>query len=221
MATFIGIDGFPNGWVAVEIDDSGRQWFGYATSIGRLLAAAHTRAMIDMPIGLPARGFRRCDEEARMLVGPCVFTGARRDVWMFPTSQHANEHYWADQDKGISQQLWGLRDKLREIDEFMSPARQQTMHEAHPELIFRRLNRHSPLASKKTDAGREQRIAILERKGLTQVRRWLGQRAHTGVGRDDLIDACACAIAARDATDRLPDGVVPLDARGLRMEIWY
>ena len=52
------------------------------------------------------------------------------------------------------------------------------------------------------------------------VRQWLAQRHGTGIRRDDLIDACACAVAARDSKDRLPIGEVPT-TRGIRMEIWY
>jgi len=47
----------------------------------------------------------------------------------------------------------------------------------------------------------------------------LTQRYRTGIGRDDLIDACACAVAARDSTSRL--GGDEVDIRGLRMEINY
>ncbi|MCH7795141.1 MAG: DUF429 domain-containing protein, partial [Proteobacteria bacterium] len=43
-------------------------------------------------------------------------------------------------------------------------------------------------------------------------------------GPDDVLDAAACALAARDMltgrATRLPPEP-PLDARSLRMEIWY
>ena len=38
-----------------------------------------------------------------------------------------------------------------------------------------------------------------------------------GMGRDDLIDACACAVAARDSASRLGGDEVDID--GLQMEI--
>jgi hypothetical protein len=44
---------------------------------------------------------------------------------------------------------------------------------------------------------------------------WLG----TGIGRDDLIDACACAVAARDSDARL--GGDEVDGGKLRMETNY
>jgi len=43
------------------------------------------------------------------------------------------------------------------------------------------------------------------------------QRFGTGIGRDDLIGACACAVAARDSTSRL--GGDEVDICGLQMQI--
>jgi predicted RNase H-like nuclease len=118
---------------------------------------------------------------------------------------------------GISRQLWNIGGKIKEVDDFITPERQKMVGEAHPELIFLRLHNGSRLEPKKSSAGREQRIGILEQQGFGDIRIWMNQRYRTGIGRDDLIDACACAVAARDSTDRL--GGEECDARGLRMEI--
>jgi len=53
----------------------------------------------------------------------------------------------------------------------------------------------------------------------SRLSRYMTQRYGTGIGRDDLIDACACVIAARDSRSRL--GGDEVDVRGLRMEINY
>jgi predicted RNase H-like nuclease len=133
----------------------------------------------------------------------------------------ANRHYWTREGKGrgVSVQLWNIRDKIREVDEIMTPARQATIGEAHPELIFWNLAGHVRPESKASARGREQRIVLLEQRGFTRLRKWLTQRHGTGIGRDDLIDACACAIAARDSTQSVGDDET--DPRGLRMEINY
>jgi predicted RNase H-like nuclease len=60
------------------------------------------------------------------------------------------------------------------------------------------------LASKKTESGRNERIDILKANGIAMVSVWLEQRHRTGIGRDDLIDACACALVARDGQDSVP-----------------
>jgi predicted RNase H-like nuclease len=217
----LGLDGFRGGWVAAWIGDDGDQGFDYSPGLGRLLAMPHARAMIDMPIGLKISGHRTCDLRARELVGAAVFLGARRNLWEFPDQASANRYYWRHEGPrmGVSCQLWNIRDKIREVDEALTPERQATIGEAHPELIFRRLGGALRLGGKKSAAGREQRIKLLAEQGFVKLSKWLTQRYGTGIGRDDLIDACACAIAARDSTSRLGDGEV--DSRGLRMEINY
>lgn len=222
MPNYLGLDGFRFGWVAAWIDERGQHGFDYSPRLTRLLAMPHARAMIDMPIGLKTSGYRACDLRARELVGPAVFLGARRDLWTFPDMAAANRHYWEHEGegRGVSAQLWNIRDKIREVDEIiMTPARQATIGEAHPELIFWNLARGVPLAKKTSAEGREQRITLLAQRGFTCLSKWLTQRHGTGVGRDDLIDACACAVAARDSTQRV--GGDEIDPRGLRMEINY
>lgn len=221
MPRYLGLDGFRGGWVAAWIDDRGDHGFDHAPSLSRLLAQSHTRAMIDMPIGLKIAGHRVCDTRARALIGASVFLGARRNLWTFPDQATANRYYWRHEGpgRGVSCQLWNIRDKIREVDEFITPDRQATIGEAHPELIFWNLSGRIRLERKKTEPGREQRIRLLAERGFARLSTWLTQRRGTGIGRDDLIDACACALAARDSTARLGGG--ELDPRGLRMEINY
>ena len=221
MKTYLGLDGFRFGWVAVWIDDRGQHGFDYAPGLMRLLAMPNARAMIDMPIGLKPSGYRTCDLHARELIGPAVFLGARRDLWTFSDMAAANRHYWEREGKGrgISAQLWNIRDKIRDVDAIMTPTGQATIGEAHPELIFWNLAGRVRLATKTSAEGREQRIALLVQRGFTRLPKWLTQRHGTGIGRDDLIDACACAAAARDSTARV--GGDEIDPRGLRMEINY
>jgi len=221
LPNYLGLDGFRFGWVAAWIDQRGDHGFEYSPGLARLLALPHARAMIDMPIGLKWSGYRICDLRARERVGPAVFLGARRDLWRFADMAAANRHYWEREGKGrgVSAQLWNIRDKIRDVDEIMTPERQATIGEAHPELIFWNLAGRARLAKKASAEGREQRIALLEQRGFARLPKWLTQRHGTGIGRNDLIDACACAIAARDSTQRF--GGEETDPSGLRMEINY
>jgi predicted RNase H-like nuclease len=136
------------------------------------------------------------------LLGARVFLGARQGIWNFKTLDEANAHYWDREGagRGVSMQLFCLREKLRELNVSSVPPR---VLEAHPEVIFWRLAGRV-LASKRTAEGRAERIRLLQANGIGEVRRWLEQRHGTGIGSDDLIDACACAVAARDSTRRLP-----------------
>jgi len=218
MGTFIGIDGIPNGWVAVYLNSDGSQHFARARSVAELLSGPYDRAMIDMPIGLPERDYRPCDIDARKRVGSRVFLGARSGVWAFKTLGEANAHYWREEGvgRGISMQLFCIREKLRELN--AGPALPR-LFEAHPELIFWHIAGRL-LPSKKSREGREERTKLLEDKGVTSLPLWLGQRRGTGIGRDDLIDAGTCAIAARDSTNSLPIGGPNGDGGG-QPRIWY
>lgn len=221
MPNYLGLDGFRFGWVAAWIDDRGRHGFDYSAGLTRLLAMPYQRAMIDMPIGLQTTGYRVCDLRARELVGATVFLGARRDLWIFSDMAAANQYYWRREGKGrgVSRQLWNIRDKIQEVDAFMTPQLQATIGEAHPELIFWRLAGERRLERKTSASGREQRTEILVKYGFEKLPKWLTLRHGTGIGRDDLIDACACAVAARDSSRRVGDDKT--DPRGLRMEINY
>jgi predicted RNase H-like nuclease len=78
-----------------------------------------------------------------------------------------------------------------------------------------------PLDSKHTARGRNRRIALVRQHGFIAIDRWLCQRHGTGIGADDLLDACVCAIVARDSTERIPRGPPEIDVKGLRMEMWF
>jgi predicted RNase H-like nuclease len=221
LAKYLGLDGFRGGWVAAWIDDHGQHNFEYSSDLKRLLAIPHRRAMIDIPIGLPNIGPRDCDSQARTWLGPSVFPGARRDLWKFSSQTEANKYYWKHEGKGagISCQLWNIRLKIKEVDDIITFRRQRVLCETHPELIFWIRNGRKTLEKKKSEAGRNRRIAILKKSGFKSIEGMLKRRFGTGIGRDDLIDACACAIAARDAKRTI--GGAARDARGLLMQMHY
>lgn len=221
MGPYIGIDGIKGGWVGVYIDETRALGFKQSLRLNDLLVEPFIRAMIDIPIGLPEKGYRLCDREARKLVGSRVFLGPRWDVWSFTTHKLANDHYWRNQDKGISIQLWSIREKLREANSMVTPERQQRVLETHPELIFWRLNNRRITERKKTVEGKNQRISLLKPFGFEQLETWVTKLNGTGIKPDDLLDACAGAVAAREQRQRVPLTEPEKDARGLRMEMWY
>ncbi len=90
--------------------------------------------------------------------------------------------------------------------------------------MFLRLNHGRPVARKISAEGRALRLELLARAGLAGIEALLDRFARRDAGPDDVLDAAACALAARDMlagrATRLPPEP-PLDARGLKMEIWY
>jgi predicted RNase H-like nuclease len=223
---FLGLDGFSKGWVVVQLDDRRSGEIEFRANIDEVFAKSYTMAMIDIPIGLPDKGYRQCDLEGRELLGRSrsrLFTGARRPLLDFTKREAA--HRWAKRadGHGVSCQLFCLLPKIKQVDDAMTPYRQRRNRETHPELVFMRLNGGIPLPSKKTPEGIRIRRNLLVKFGIAQIDAWLDCRIGTGAKADDILDACACALAAKEANAacRLPRQKPGPDNKGLRMEIWY
>ncbi len=221
----IGLDGFSRGWVAVVLDGD-EQAISFHPDVAGALSAPFDRAGIDIPIGMTEDGERACDLLAREKLRPHtsrVFTGARRWLWQeFRDPDQANREALRRGEMRVSRQLWHLGPKIMEVDAFLRAHREQDVREVHPELVFLRLNGDKPLPSKKSEGGDALRRRLLKRQGFRGIDGWLAQsRIGTGAKRDDVLDACAVAIAARDPLGSVPEKAAKPDTYGLPMQIWY
>jgi predicted RNase H-like nuclease len=168
------------------------------------------------PIGLlPARapGGRRCDREARALLGRLRGSA----VVTPPTRSDVEDAAGTGLSAVVRAQLARIREAQREVASY----HQRSVFEVHPELGFYQLNDDEPLRyGKNTSLGIEERLKILGDRmpGLDRV---LDNRPPT-VKLPALLDACvdlwtARRIAARAVT-RLPE-VPEWNEDGLRMEL--
>jgi predicted RNase H-like nuclease len=221
----VGLDGFSKGWVAVVLDGD-RQEICFHRDVAEALSRPFDRAGIDIPIGMTDDGERDCDSLARAKLRPHtsrVFTGARRWLWLeYSDPDDANREAARREQKRVSRQLWHLGKKILEVDAFVRANSSRDIREVHPELVFLRLNDNKPLPSKKSEEGDSLRRRLLKRQGFRDLDAWLsGTRIGTGAKRDDVLDACAVAIAARDVAKRIPEATPPIDAYRLPMQIWF
>ena len=221
-----GIDGCKAGWVMVRRNEDGR--FGAPVVVAALddLPPADM-IVIDIPIGLPESGRRVCDLSARALLGRrwmTVFTGVRRPLLQMGSYEEAN--VWGKRDgEGLTKQMWNILPKIREVDCWITPERNRTFREGHPELSLADAA-GQPMSKKKRKAeGRAERLEVLA--GFidpAMVREWLDNARGSGAARDDIVDALAlCRTAARvvlGCHGRLPADP-PTDARGLPMEMVF
>ncbi|KRR14139.1 hypothetical protein CQ12_35105 [Bradyrhizobium jicamae] len=171
-------------------------------------------------------GERACDLLARERLRPHtsrVFTGARRWLWQeFRDPDKANAEALRRGQTRVSRQLWHIGKKVMEVDAFVRANTRHDIREVHPELVFLRLNGGKPLPPKKSDQGEDLRRRLLKRSGFREIDRWLAEcRIGTGAKRDDVLDACAVALAARGPHGCVPEGAPLLDAHGLPMQIWF
>jgi len=221
----IGLDGFRKGWVAVTIEGD-RRSIAFPADVSWLASQRFDRAAIDIPIGMPNDGDRLCDRLARAELKPHgsrVFSGARRWLWQDhrdPAS--ANEEAVRCGQPRISLQLWHIGTKIMEVDAFARTHRHLDLREVHPELVFLRLNQSKPLPSKHAEEGLTLRCDLLRANGFADLDEWLTSCRHgTGAKRDDVLDACAVALAASSPVGCLPDGNASRDACDLPMQIWF
>ena len=221
----IGLDGFSKGWVAVVLGGGARA-ISFHPGVADALSGPFDRAGIDIPIGMTENGERACDSLARNKLRPHgsrVFTGARRWLWQeFSDPDKANREAQRRGQARVSRQLWHLGCKIMEVDAFVRAHRELDVREVHPELVFWRLNGGKALPPKKSEEGDALRLRLLNRHGFAEIDRWLSAvRIGTGAKRDDVLDACAVAIAAYESAGSVPEGLPQLDGFGLPMQIWF
>jgi predicted RNase H-like nuclease len=171
---------------------------------------------VDMPIGLPFDDSpRMADVEARRRLGPrrsSVFPTPCRPVLSARSFEDALVRSRATTGRGLSIQAWNLVSKIAALDEVMTVERQDRVRETHPELAFARLAGAPMRSSKRTAAGRAERVAVVGPPPIIP----------RGAAADDVLDAMALArsAAAMVTGDAWCVGDGAVDERGLRMEIW-
>ncbi|MGE3273780.1 MAG: DUF429 domain-containing protein [Vicinamibacterales bacterium] len=229
---FIGVDGCRGGWLLAVLDSEGTLRFELTEALEEVVAQARAGSatvVVDMPIGLPAGGRRACDIQARQLLGP------RRASSVFPAPGRPALAALDDYARAsrlnatalgtkLTRQTFAILPKIAALDALITPDVQRAMREGHPEVIFRVLARQPLGAGKRDPHGLAERVELLRGVGLeVDVERERARLGRARVAPDDVVDAAACAVAAR----RVAQGealVFPLassevDERGLRMEI--
>lgn len=152
--------------------------------VARLREGTEAVVALDVPIGLPEHGgARRCDTEARRLLGKgasSVFNPPAR--YLFPAlAKAAGAERWREVERlvrerraahpeepvvGVSRQTIGILDKVADADAYLrahSMARRWLV-ECHPEVSFFRMNGDGRLAPKSKAKGLLQRLALVERE---------------------------------------------------------
>jgi len=239
--TAVGVDWGSNGWV-VAVRDAG----GWDASLHPSFLSvwhAHRDAasiLVDVPIGLPQRGRRTCDERARELLGAQrrrVFLAPPRAALDAPTYADAKRRVEARTTGSLTTQTWNVLPQVRDADVLLAehPAARDVVREAHPEVCFAGLG-DGPIAPAKTDdAGVDARLDVLDRYGDVRAAYERLVAAHIDEppahgrrfradNRDDLLDAMCLAVTGW--TDRGTLQTLPADPpqdpeRGIPMEIVY
>lgn len=229
MPFVLGVDGCPAGWLAVAVeyqDDIINEDLHLCASFGEVLELRPRpqAVAVDIPIGLleeVREGGRECDRALRQILGSprssSVFSPPVRPALACATFEEGRR--WS-----LNRQSFAILSRAREVDTIMTPALQDVVREVHPELCFFVLDGLKPMEERKKSApGVEERKRLLQRH-FHQLDQSLSAFPRSKVGTDDVLDAYAAAWTAlrmfRGEAGRVPDDP-PLDAKGLRMEVWY
>ncbi len=233
MTTAVGIDGCKSGWFYFRFDDE-LATFGVVDHLADMLDSLPDDAcvLIDMPIGLRARGKRErlCDVEARQRLGPrrsSVFAAPLRPVLRAKDYTAANAQQKRLSGRGLSRQSWNLVPKIRELDSLLlrESRAQAIFREAHPELMFAGLAGGPMSYPKKTRDGFTERmtiLSILHPDAETLVASAFLAHGGFEAARDDVVDAFVLALAARKREQLLGlPAESERDPKGLAMQIVY
>jgi predicted RNase H-like nuclease len=217
----LGVDGCPGGWIGAVVQDSSVRWHLLPDAATLLAVAATCEATgVDMPMGLSADRPRRCDVEARALLGArrsSVFPAPVRAVLGASSYAEACAVSRAASGRALSIQTWNLVPRIADLDAGLPDGGLPWLAEMHPELSFARLA-GGPLPPKKSAEGQAARV--------TALLGWLPHLALDEVPRpartEDALDALAVAWSARrwvrGEAEMLPDPY-DVDVRGLPMRI--
>ncbi|KAA0115781.1 DUF429 domain-containing protein [Mycolicibacterium sp. P9-22] len=224
MSTVLGVDGWRNGWVGIELRD-GRYAAAHvdATLRGLTDAAPGVLAIgVDIPLGLLDAEVRACDRAAQRRLGArssSLFVMPPRPVFDAPDHAAATAAAKALTGTGISIQTWGLRRKILEAEALHTQSR-LPLYEVHPELSFHEMGLPAADGKKKSWRGQRARLRILAAHGI-DIPEDLG-RAVAAVPADDVLDAAAAAWSAHRIASgtafSMPDP--PQLAGGRALAIW-
>ena len=240
--TVLGVDGCSAGWIAISLPVSPPVEHPLDIPATEAIVTVHERfvdalcaapdadpVLVDIPIGIPAADRRTADEEARTRLGArgaSVFPTPCRRALDAPDHETAGDRQEAATGSRISIQAWNLRPAILDVDGCLrtTPTARARVRESHPEVCFAALNGDEPMAaSKRSDAGREERLTVLSDRlpGARAVyERATAATRRTDVARDDVVDALCLAVSATRLLATIPSAV-PTDEYGLPMAIAY
>ncbi|MCM0080861.1 DUF429 domain-containing protein [Geomonas sp. Red32] len=224
-----GVDGCGAKWLAIAQEPGRRRYLAKVLRSEELAAQSWDLIAIDIPIGLPDRGRREADCEARRFIKPrgsSVFPAPIRPALAASSWQEGCDITEAVDGRRISQQTFGILPKIRDIDGFVrSTNLRDRIFEVHPEVSFAVWNRGPMQSAKRDPQGHQDRRALIARHfGEDAFESVEAQVRGERVAPDDIADAFAALWSANriliGAAARFPADPA-LDSHGLPMHIWY
>ena len=200
----VGADSCPVGWFVTVLDGVSLKTKTHEQFED--VVATHRdvkRILVDIPIGLPRDQRRRCDIEAKDLLGcrgGSVFFSPSERAARHEDYDCANEAHRQSIGHGLSQQAHAICDKINEVATVVDDRYDGLVRESHPELCFAALNGQPIAYSKSSERGRYLRMHLLSEELTNAVECYRDARNEyllKEVRRDDIIDSMVLAVSAR------------------------
>ena len=231
---FVGVDACRKGWFSVALDRQGNWKVGIFNTIDDFWNVFQNVlvVLIDIPIGLPYSGKRKCDTETRKMLNrraSSVFPVPCREALQAKTYSQACRLNQEVIGVKLTIQTWNISAKIREVDRLLRNKKQARcrIRESHPELCFWALAGGHPMVySKKKPQGFSERYSILKKiypETKAIVDNALQRFMRKDLARDDILDAIVLAVSAKLSftSIRSVPSNPPRDNKGLPMEIVY
>jgi predicted RNase H-like nuclease len=233
-----GVDGCKAGWLVAVVEATRQSEYLFEPK--RLFVAEDFAAVlsatvdceiicVDIPIGLSDGPPRQCDPEARRILSPfrasSVFPPPIRPCLSAKDYKTACRICYEYSGRKLTRQSFAIMDKIRQVDDLITPELQKRVREIHPEILFWALNNKKPMQyNKKKAPGRNERMKLLA-PIFPNIEEFVVQaRKPKEVELDDILDALVAAWTAGQTVlqkaKTLPDNP-ELDSKGLKMEIVY
>ena len=233
MALVAGADGCKGGWICVTRDtETGTVQSSVCSSAHDLISQAPIpdALCIDIPIGLPDSGSRKCDIAARAFIGPrrsSVFPAPIRSMLLAASYASACAIGLEKDGRKLSKQAWGIVPKIREVDEILraSARARNVVVEVHPEVCFA-VWAGAPMCHPKKNAEghAERRQLVAAHFGVAVLDAILRRYPRSLVAADDVLDAFAALRTAERVATGCSRSLPPApdrDSCRLPMQIVY
>ncbi len=180
-----GLDGCRSGWVmaTVPLGATGPLRLELVDDlrdvVGRIETGTLAAAAIDIPIGLATAAPRRCDVEARRLLGPrrsSVFPAPARSVLGAASYEEACARSALACGKRISRQLFNILPKIQQVDAVVTAATPGPALRDVPRAQLRPTRRCAHARQQEVGGGPERNAVLRSRPSLATSNRSTGGR---------------------------------------------
>jgi len=232
----VGADGCRAGWFAIALTRNGQWQTEVILDLAEFWEKYQKASLIllDIPIGLKEKGAeeRRCDKDARKLLGPprasSVFRVPCRKAVYAAIYEEASATNAQITERRLSRQTWGICPKIRQVDSLLltDASARARLKEIHPEVCFWALAGRPMQHNKKRAEGFAERIEVLQSYHCATeeiVQHARKNYRGKGIKKDDILDALVAAITALAGLNGLISVPDPpeSDECGLPMQMLY